>query len=322
MQKELTSREQVILDLLVEGLPPKEIAHKLSVSNRTVSFHRSNIYKKLGVHNIHELLAKRNSAGEYTETAISTEQKTCAFCKYKNNKLKSLSFLGTGILIGAVSILFVFWFFIKPSGSLAGTGVSNNAVSLPDGEVTLSDGTTFIVRTYDAVHLRAERWVDDFNDNHTGESCSSGSSIKLAEIYPAGIDKLIPLGTIGKIRISGTVDIEIHNAKIDIGCQDKSSSKYVWLGGTPFDKTISIGPGPFSNEIEIDRTEDRLFDLDKYELQPVDVDIQLIDLLLNLMLDDNGNALSGFDTGRRIPYYMPNGAIMATISNFKIEPVK
>ncbi|MBF0196494.1 MAG: response regulator transcription factor [Planctomycetes bacterium] len=54
----LTKRELEILNLLAEGFMAKEIAQKLYVSMSTVSFHSSNIYKKLHVSNqrgaIHE----------------------------------------------------------------------------------------------------------------------------------------------------------------------------------------------------------------------------------------------------------------------------
>jgi NarL family two-component system response regulator LiaR len=45
----LTNREIEILALIVEGLPNKEIAKRLFLSNSTVQFHVSNILSKLGV---------------------------------------------------------------------------------------------------------------------------------------------------------------------------------------------------------------------------------------------------------------------------------
>jgi len=45
----LTNRETEILALIVEGLPNKEIAKRLFLSNSTVQFHVSNILSKLGV---------------------------------------------------------------------------------------------------------------------------------------------------------------------------------------------------------------------------------------------------------------------------------
>lgn len=54
----LTDREQAVLDLIVEGFPYKEIAHRLGLSVYTVNFHIRNIYGKLHVHSRAEAMAK------------------------------------------------------------------------------------------------------------------------------------------------------------------------------------------------------------------------------------------------------------------------
>jgi len=54
----LTKRESEVLKLIVEGLTSYEISEKLSISNRTVEAHRSNILKKVGVKNTAELVRK------------------------------------------------------------------------------------------------------------------------------------------------------------------------------------------------------------------------------------------------------------------------
>jgi len=52
---ELTSRQRQILQLVAEGRANKEIAHILSVSVKTVEFHRSRLMTKLGVRSVAEL---------------------------------------------------------------------------------------------------------------------------------------------------------------------------------------------------------------------------------------------------------------------------
>jgi len=54
----LTKREQEIFELLLNGICPKEIAHSLKIKVPTVIYHQYNMYKKLGVHSIKELLVK------------------------------------------------------------------------------------------------------------------------------------------------------------------------------------------------------------------------------------------------------------------------
>jgi DNA-binding CsgD family transcriptional regulator len=54
----LTAREHELLTLLLKGLAPKEIAYTLKVSYHTVSFHRVNLYRKLGIQSRAELFAR------------------------------------------------------------------------------------------------------------------------------------------------------------------------------------------------------------------------------------------------------------------------
>jgi len=60
----LTPREREILDMLLGGSTPKEIAFNLKISYGTVLNHQNNIYQKLGVHNINELFVKFRPAAD------------------------------------------------------------------------------------------------------------------------------------------------------------------------------------------------------------------------------------------------------------------
>ncbi|MGO8734298.1 MAG: response regulator transcription factor [Terriglobia bacterium] len=63
----LTLRETDIVRLMGEGLSNKEIANRLGVTERTVKFHASNVFAKLGVHD-------RNSAIEIAHSLHPTDQ--------------------------------------------------------------------------------------------------------------------------------------------------------------------------------------------------------------------------------------------------------
>jgi DNA-binding NarL/FixJ family response regulator len=47
----LSNREQQVLRLVADGLPTKQIAHSLSITERTVKFHVNSIFHKLGADN-------------------------------------------------------------------------------------------------------------------------------------------------------------------------------------------------------------------------------------------------------------------------------
>jgi DNA-binding CsgD family transcriptional regulator len=52
----LTAREGQVLQLLFRHLTNREIAHQLSIGERTAKFHVSNLLRKLGLENRKDLL--------------------------------------------------------------------------------------------------------------------------------------------------------------------------------------------------------------------------------------------------------------------------
>ena len=59
---DLSPREREILELLAQGLPNKEIAHRLGVNNGTVRWHLGHVYEKLHVRSRTEAVLKFRSA--------------------------------------------------------------------------------------------------------------------------------------------------------------------------------------------------------------------------------------------------------------------
>jgi DNA-binding NarL/FixJ family response regulator len=52
----LTSREQEVVNLVVEGLSSKAAAARLGISVKTVEAHRANIMRKLSINNVAQLV--------------------------------------------------------------------------------------------------------------------------------------------------------------------------------------------------------------------------------------------------------------------------
>lgn len=59
----LTARESELLKLISSGYKNKEIADSLCLSIKTIEAHRSNLMKKLNVHNVASLTTKANQLG-------------------------------------------------------------------------------------------------------------------------------------------------------------------------------------------------------------------------------------------------------------------
>ena len=82
MVSQFSQRERQIIELLLQGKTNKEIALLLQISRRTVEFHASNIYAKLGVHTRTEVILRVMQDGDLRISAglpkpvISTGEKS------------------------------------------------------------------------------------------------------------------------------------------------------------------------------------------------------------------------------------------------------
>ena len=59
----LTSREQEVLSYLITGMLNKQIAHELGISERTVKAHRKQVFDKMGVDSMAELVRLTEKVG-------------------------------------------------------------------------------------------------------------------------------------------------------------------------------------------------------------------------------------------------------------------
>jgi DNA-binding CsgD family transcriptional regulator len=70
----LTDREKELLLLLLSGDSPKQIATKFGISRATVSFHTTNLYRKINVSSRHELMAKIIQLGPQLQKVSQQEE--------------------------------------------------------------------------------------------------------------------------------------------------------------------------------------------------------------------------------------------------------
>jgi len=67
---QLTTREKLILELIVEGLPNKVIATRLGISSRTVETHRANTMEKLDASSLAECIKLQLAYEEFQRTRM------------------------------------------------------------------------------------------------------------------------------------------------------------------------------------------------------------------------------------------------------------
>jgi DNA-binding CsgD family transcriptional regulator len=115
MFKDITPREREVFDLLLEGLSQKEIANKLNISHSTLDFHRTNLYRKLGVHSIKELFAKYSTNGKTAPSEPEAALPVPETKEHKKLRLLLPAGIALGIIMFAFSVLFIGKFVIKPS---------------------------------------------------------------------------------------------------------------------------------------------------------------------------------------------------------------
>jgi DNA-binding CsgD family transcriptional regulator len=106
MKENLSPRQQELFNLLINGVPPKEIAFNLNITYNTLLFHQKKLYRNLDVHNVQELIARYSTEAKEAVQETAPESGTITIHK-------SALFVIWGILLGlicAVVLLFILYF--------------------------------------------------------------------------------------------------------------------------------------------------------------------------------------------------------------------
>ena len=183
--------------------------------------------------------------------------------------------------------------------------------------IPFTDGTELIPRSFDKILLRASRWSTSNTDNPVagpmhGEHWGSGLSV-LVKDFPTNVSKLEKNTTDRyTITVSGKVDNDLDRVEIEIqGLTDNDEWKY--LGG--YDKGVKISANvPFSQTFNINTSD---YATISYNLMDYKEIILQFTNVRKKIFDNHLDWDSNVDFGS-IPEDIPDGQIMATISDFNI----
>jgi len=320
----LTSREQEILNLLLEGDSSKEIAFKLKISPRTVDYHRNNIYNKLDVHNYQELIAKRSSIDtkqEGAEPPAQTDSANTDFSfgqRLKTNRLYKF-LIPAAIFILIISIIPLWFFTIKAYFSKS-----------PEETSAFIDPTSDTsARVFSEIPLRVNRWTSFYGH---GENWSSTNEIKLSDFFTGEIKNILKTDQeISYIKLSGNIDTTLKNAYISFHWVVKDG---YWGSGEYLFKWLSLGCSSIFSDPDFDFMKVAPDEFGKFEvvfpvkynkyndyLNAFDLPPGEVFLTVNEMINNVHTSYKPHNVDFGIvPENIPDGAVMSTIKNLIIEP--
>lgn len=106
IQKGLSNREAEVAELVSKGLSNKEVANQLFVTEKTVKFHLTNIYKKMNVKSRAQLIVWCLPHLGFVETEIRAEannQTSTAATAFNNNNQTQTIPAGSATVAGSVN---------------------------------------------------------------------------------------------------------------------------------------------------------------------------------------------------------------------------
>ncbi len=118
IQKGLSNREAEVAELVSKGLSNKEVANQLFVTEKTVKFHLTNIYKKMNVKSRAQLIVWCLPHLGFVENEIRAESNTqnaAAATAYSNNATQTIP-AGSATVAGATTL---------PGGGIGRNGSSD-----------------------------------------------------------------------------------------------------------------------------------------------------------------------------------------------------
>ncbi len=108
IQKGLSNREAEVAELVSKGLSNKEVANQLFVTEKTVKFHLTNIYKKMNVKSRAQLIVWCLPHLGFVETEVRAEannQTATAATAFNNNNTTQTIPAGSATVAGSANTM-------------------------------------------------------------------------------------------------------------------------------------------------------------------------------------------------------------------------
>jgi DNA-binding CsgD family transcriptional regulator len=274
MLENLSSREREIFDLLIEGLSQKEIAHKLNISHSTVDFHRTNLYRKLDVHNIKELFAKYSTNGKTAPSEPEAAFPVSGTKKYKKSRLSLPAGVAVGIIMLALSVSLIWIFVIKPSAYFRPKGViipahnlgffpwtdSNDRIGESTAEVFISSEEIDGVEIYSVLNIK------------TNLVKIENSDIIYATAITQKHDVIQRLRQANGIRFKARGDGKVWSVRFDTieSTAERNYARYVYSFGTVRDQVMVVDV-PYSELTLPEWYEQYSFDFNKETIKFIEI---------------------------------------------------
>jgi len=130
MKANLSPKQQKIFEMLLNNIPPKEIAYNLHITYNTLLYHQKQLYRKLDVHSVHELIEKYAPAAKdesvitiAPESGVTVQEdmtggwldKLSGEVEVRKKTLPVKWFVIFGILLFAGVLLFILFVIQKPT---------------------------------------------------------------------------------------------------------------------------------------------------------------------------------------------------------------
>jgi len=269
MLENLSPREREIFDLLLEGVSPKEIAHKLNITLHTVAFHRTKLYNKLGVQSIQELFAQYSTNGKAPPTEAIESEAAAPVSPAKKKKLKILLPVGIALVALSVLLLSIMTLDRKPTAETKPKGEIipiNHLGFFSTSDITIGGSSTSeVFITQEKIDGKI---IDGVLNLKTNLARNGDSTVIYAMAYTHKKDIIQRLRQANGIRFKALGDGKVWDVEFQTveSTPERENACYTYMLGTAHDQVVVVDI-PYSSLFLPDWWEQYQFDFNKENIK-------------------------------------------------------